>query len=168
MSQPAQDLAIQRKESDSDGSARQSEAVFSLYQNHCQCFCLFTAQLFAKLIGLVPCRGFSVSAGDGLLQTPSPSRRTALPFSHHSSLPGFCSRKAKVPGCSSVSAITAFQFFPPSHFRPNSPLLSLSPLFSFPPPAFLWKKNKVIQIRKLRNSMYTFHWDLSPYWFGLI
>lgn len=71
----------------------------------------------AKLIGLVPCRGFSVSAGDGLLQTPSPSRHTALPFSHHSSLPGFCSRKAKVPGCSSVSAITVFQLFPPSHFQ---------------------------------------------------
>lgn len=53
------------------------------------------------------------------------------------------------------------------HFRPNSPLLSLSPLFSFVPP-FLWKKNKVIQIRKLRNSAYTFHWDLDPYWFGLI
>lgn len=136
----------------------------------------------AKLIGLVPCRGLSVSAGDGLLQTPSPSRHTALPFSHHSSLPGFCSRKAKVPGCSSVSAITVFQLFPPSHFQmfnlkgkcfilgqipPSSPF-SLSSPSSPPPSPFLWKKNKVIQIRKLRNSMYTFHWDLNPYWFGMI
>lgn len=135
----------------------------------------------AKLIGLVPCRGFSVSAGGGLLQTPSPSRHTALPFSHHSSLPGFCSRKAKVPGCSSVSAITVFQLFPPSHFQmfnlkgkcfilgqipPSSPFSLSSP--SSPPSPFLWKKNKVIQIRKLRNSMYTFHWDLNPYWFGMI
>lgn len=55
------------------------------------------------------------------------------------------------------------------HMRPNSVsspfYIFLLPLPPHPPPS-VWKENKVIQIRKLRNSVYIFRWDLIPYWIG--
>lgn len=44
--------------------------------------------------------------------------------------------------------------------------LSYFPFLSPLPKPSVWKENKVIQIRKLRNSVYIFRWDLIPYWIG--
>lgn len=162
-------------------SARQREAVFSLYQNHCQSFA-FARHSSSKANWVSALQGALSACRRWAAANTFPFKAHSVAFFTPQLSPWLLFSKSKSPRLFfsishySVSALSSQPFSNVQlkrkmfHFRPNPPFpLPFPSLLLRPPPSpFLWKKNKVIQIRKLRNSMYTFHWDLNPYWFGMI